>query len=119
MTVTKTLVALTIAAGFATASFAQGMTPTTPATPSVTAAKVTAPAPTATETKGEVQKIAEPAKMDAAKTETHKADAGKPAEKRAKDKGHEVKGEKHVANAETKAEMKSEGKPAAQAPATK
>ena len=68
----KTIIALAIAAGFASASFAQTGS-TNPNT--APAAKVTAPAPMAAEKKVEAPKAAEPAKMDAAKTETPKAEA--------------------------------------------
>lgn len=104
MQVSKIVVALTVAAGFASASFAQG-TATTPA--AAPAGKVTAPAPATAEKKVEAPKAAEPAKVEAAKTETPKADTGKPAEKHGKAKGHETKVEKHE-----KAEGKSEAKPA-------
>lgn len=115
MQVSKILVALTVAAGFASASYAQGTaTPTTPTTP---AAKVAAPAPASSEKKVDALKAAEPAKVEAAaKSETPKADAVKPGEKHPKAKGHEHKGEKHEA-AEAKTEMKIQAKPAAtQAP---
>jgi hypothetical protein len=112
MQVSKLIVALTVAAGFASASFAQG-TAATPAT--APAAKVTAPAPATADKKVEAPKAAEPAKVEAAKTEAPKADAGKPVEKLAKSKGHEHKVTKHE-----KAEVKADAKPAATpAPATK
>ncbi len=56
-----------------------------------------------------------PAKVEAAKTDTPKVEAGKPGEKHAKAKGHE-KQEKHE-KAETKAEVKPETKTAAATPA--
>ena len=112
------VVALTVAAGFASASFAQGTTPATPATSAVPAAKVAAPAPAAAEKKAEAPKAAEPAKVEAAKTEAAKADTGKPADKQGKATGHE-KQEKH-AKAEGKTEVKPETKAAtAPAPAVK
>jgi hypothetical protein len=106
MQVTKTLIALAVAAGFASASFAQGATPATPATPAV---KATPAAPAAAEKKMEAPKAAEPAKLEAAKTEAPKADAGKPVAKHAKAKGHKAK-----------TEVKPEAKPAvAPAPTAK
>ncbi len=110
MQVSKILVALTVAAGFASASFAQGAA--TPAPQTSPAAKVTAPAPAAVEKKVEAPKAAEPAKVEAAKTEAPKADAGKPVEKHAKHKAE--KHEKHE-----KAEAKTEAKPVALAPTAK
>jgi hypothetical protein len=73
MQVSKILVALTVAAGFASASFAQGTA--TPATTPAPAAKVTAPAPAAAEKKVEAPKAAEPVKVEA------KVEAAKPVEK--------------------------------------
>lgn len=112
MQVSKLIVALTIAAGFATTSFAQGIT--APAPQVAPTAKAVAPAPATAEKKVEAPKAAEPAKVEAAKPETPKADAGKPAEKhgKAKAKGHEHKDTKHEMH------EKGEAKPAA-APATK
>lgn len=92
MQVTKTLIALAVAAGFASAAFAQGATPATPAAP---AAKVTAPASGVAEKKVEATKAAEPAKL-----ETTKTDTGKPAIKHAKAKGHAHRGAKHEAKTE-------------------
>ena len=101
MQVSKLIVALTVAAGFASASFAQA--PATPAVPAVPATRVTAPAPAAVEKKVEAPKAAEPVKAEAAKPatlavkaepakmEAPKADHGKPAEKHGKSKGHEKK----------------------------
>lgn len=100
MQVTKTLIALIIAAGFASAAFAQGTTPTTPATLAAPAAKVTTPAPAASEKKVDALKAAEPAKLEAARGEVHKDDAGKPVNKHAN------------AKVEAKAEVKPEAKPA-------
>jgi hypothetical protein len=114
MQVSKILVALTVAAGFASASFAQGTTPATPVTSAAPATKVAAPAPAAAEKKVEAPKAGEPAKVEAAKTEAAKADTGKPAEKQGKAAGHE-KQEKH-AKPEGKTEPKPETK-AATAPA--
>jgi len=115
MQVSKLIVALTVAAGFASASFAQGTTTAPVAAPT---AKVTAPAPAVAEKKVEAPKAAEPAKVEAAKTEAPKADAAKPVEKHAKAKGHEHKAEKHEKH--EKAEVKAEAKPATTpAPATK
>ncbi len=110
MQVSKILVALTVAAGFASASFAQGAA--TPAPQTAPAAKVTAPASVAVEKKVEALKAGEPAKVEAAKTEAPKADAGKPVEKHAKHKAE--KHEKHE-----KVEAKAESKPAAPAPTSK
>lgn len=62
MQVSKILVALTVAAGFASTSFAQGLT--APATPTAPAAKVSAPAPAAVEKKVEAPKAAEPVKAE-------------------------------------------------------
>lgn len=107
MQVTKTFVALAIAAGFASVSFAQG-------TSAPAAAKVSVPTAAAVEKKAEAPKAAEAAKTEA-KTEAPKADQGKPATKHGKAKGHEHQGEKH----EAKAEGKPETKPAAPAPAAK
>lgn len=115
MQVTKTLIALTVAAGFASAAFAQGATPAPTAAP---AAKIMAPATATAEKKVEAPKASEPAKVEAAKTEAPKADTGKPVEKHAmaKIKAHEHKGEMHAAKAEVKAEAKPAAAPA---PATK
>lgn len=101
MQVSKILVALTVAAGFASVSFAQGIAPlAAPAT------KVAAPAPAASEKKVDALKTAEPAKSEAPKS-----DSAKPGEKHAKVKAHEHKGDKHEA---------AEAKPAATpAPTTK
>lgn len=107
MQVSKILVALTVAAGFASAAFAQGAT-TPVAAP---AAKVAAPAPVGAEKKVEATKAGELAKLVAAQTEAPKAEAGKPAEKHTKAPGHE-KHEK-LAKAEGKSEAKPEAKPAA------
>jgi large subunit ribosomal protein L22e/colicin import membrane protein len=78
----KTLIALAVAAGFASASFAQTAAPAPAAAP---AAKAAVAAPAAAEKKVEAQKAAEPMKAEAAKTDTAKAGA-KPAKakKRAK-----------------------------------
>lgn len=76
MQVTKTLIALAVAAGFASASFAQGSTPAAPA------AKATVTA----EKKMEAPKAAE----------APKADVGKPVAKHAKAKGHAHKSGKHA-----------------------
>lgn len=118
MSVIKSIIALSIAAGFAGASFAQPAA--TPAT--ATAAKVVAPAaataekkieaPKAAEpAKAEVAKSAAPAKVEVAKTEAPKADEAKPAEKHSKAKGHSKK--------EQKPAVKAEGLPVAPAPASK
>ena len=114
MQVSKLIVALTVAAGFTSASFAQGTT--APAPQAAPAAKVTTPAPAAAEKKVEAPKAAEPAKVEAAKTEAAKteapkADTGKPVEKQGKTTGHE-KQEKH-AKAEGKTDVKPETKAAA------
>ena len=119
MQVSKLIVALTVAAGFASSSFAQGTA--TPAPQAAPTAKVTAPAPAAADKKVEAPKATEPAKVEAAKPEAPKADAGKPVEKAAKAKGHEHKSEKHEKHEKhEKAEVKAETKPATtMAPATK
>lgn len=111
MQVSKILVALTVAAGFASASLAQGITgPSASVAPAV---KVAVHAPAASEKKVDALKAAEPAKPEtASQSETPKADAVKPAEKHTKAKGHERKAEKHEA-AEAKAEMKAQTKAAA------
>lgn len=115
MQVSKIIVALTVAAGFASASFAQGTTAAPAAAP---AAKVTAPAPATAEKKVDAPKAAEPAKVDAAKSAAPKADPAKPVEKTAKPKGHGHKAEKHEKH--EKAEVKAEAKPATTpAPASK
>lgn len=80
MQVSKILVVLTVAAGFASASFAQGTT--APAPQAAPAAKVTAPAPAAAEKKVE------------AKVEATKPEAGKPVEKHSKAQKHGHKVEK-------------------------
>ena len=78
----KTVIALAVAAGFATASFAQGTTAATPATPATPAAKVTAPATATPEKKVEAPTAAEPVKAgESAKAATpatgeHKAAQG-------------------------------------------
>ena len=115
MQVSKLIVALTVAAGFTSASFAQGTT--APAPQAAPAAKVTTPAPAAAEKKVEAPKAAEPAKVEAAKTETPKADTVKPVEKHAKSKGHEKQATHE--KAEGKTEVKPESKPVAQAPVAK
>lgn len=66
MNVTKSLIALTIAAGFATASFAQGTAAPAPA--AAPAAKVVAPAPAAAEKKVEAPQAAEPMKAETTKS---------------------------------------------------
>jgi hypothetical protein len=91
MQVSKLIIALTVAAGFVSASFAQGNA--APAIPAVPATKATAPAPAAVEKKVEAPKAAEPVKAEAAKAETPKADHGKPAEKHGKSKGRDKKAE--------------------------
>jgi hypothetical protein len=110
MQVSKLIIALTVAAGFASTSFAQGAA--APAPQAAPAAKVNAPAAAAAEKKIEAPKAAEPAKAEA-KVEAAKPEAGKPAEKHAKSKSLEHKGEQSV-----KAEVKPEAKPAP-APAAK
>lgn len=95
MQVSKLIVALTVAAGFASASFAQGSA--APAPQAAPTAKVVAPAPAAAEKKVEAPKAAEPAKVEAAKAETPKANAGKPVEKHSKAKAKSHKTEKHEA----------------------
>jgi hypothetical protein len=116
MQVSKLIVALTVAAGFASASFAQGTA--VPAAQTAPAAKVTAPAPAAAEKKVEAPKAAEPVKAEA-KVEAVKPET-KPAE-HAKAKGHEYKNKKHEQHekAEGKTEVKSETKPVAQVPVSK
>lgn len=104
MQVSKILVALTVAAGFASASFAQGTA--TPASSSAPT-KVTAPAPAAAEKKVEAPKAAEPVKAEA-KVDATKPDAGKPVEK------HGGKHHKHGHKAE-----KAEATSPAAAPAAK
>lgn len=91
MQVSKILVALTVAAGFASASFAQGTAAPTPQ--AAPAAKVTAPAPAAAEKKVEAPKAAEPVKAEA-KVEAAKPEAGKPVEKHSKAQKHGHKVEK-------------------------
>jgi len=104
MQVSKLIVALTVAAGFASTSFAQGSAAPTPqAAPAV---KMSAPAPATAEKKIETPKAAEPAKAEA-KIEAAKPEAGKPVEKHGKSKSQVHKGEKPV-----KAEVKPEAKPA-------
>jgi hypothetical protein len=103
MQVSKLIVALTVAAGFTSASFAQGTT--APAPQAAPAAKVTTPAPAAAEKKVEAPKAAEPVKTEAAKPEAVKA------------KGHDAKQVKHEKHDKT--EVKPETKPAAQAPVSK
>jgi len=75
MQVSKILVALTVAAGFVSASFAQGAA--APTTPSAPAAKVSAPAPATAEKKVEAPKAAEPVKTEV-KADA-KGDVAKPA----------------------------------------
>lgn len=94
MQVSKILVALTVAAGFVSASFAQGAA--APTTPSAPAAKVTAPAPATAEKKVEAPKVAE-----AVKTEVKadaKGDMAKPAKTTHTHKAK--KAEHHAAKAE-------------------
>jgi hypothetical protein len=121
MQVSKLIVALTVAAGFTSASFAQGnATLTAPATP---AAKASAPAPATTEKKIEAPKAAEPVKAEAAKSaapakseavknESPKAGEAKPAE-------HHDKAKDHTKKAEHKPEVKAEAKPGTPAPTSK
>ena len=87
----KTIIALAIAAGFATTSFAQGVATTTPTTPT---AKLTAPV-AAAEKKVEAPKSVEPAKTEAVKaTEATKAEV-----KHSKAKSHD--GKPNTASANT------------------
>lgn len=112
----KTVIAMAVAAGFATASFAQGNAPATPAAP---AAKVSAPAPATAEKKVEAPKAAEPVKAEAvkattpAKAETSKVEAVKHEGEHNKAKSH---GHKKVAE---KAEHKAEKPEVKSAPVTK
>jgi large subunit ribosomal protein L22e/colicin import membrane protein len=99
----KTLIALTVAAGFASASFAQTGAPAPAAAP---AAKAAVAAPAAVEKKLEAPKAAEPMKAEAGKTETAKTGV-----KPAKVKKH---AKKAAAPAATPAAT-----PAAAAPASK
>ena len=64
MNVTKSLIALTIVAGFATASFAQGAA----APAAEPTAKIVAPAPAAAEKKVEAPQAAEPMKAETTKS---------------------------------------------------
>jgi len=97
----KTVIALVVAAGFATTSFAQTGTPV-PAS----AAKVTAPAPASAEKKVDAPKAAEPMKAEASKTvtpatmETAKTETPKAAP-------HHAKAKKQGTKA-VKTEMKAE-----------
>ena len=111
MQVSKLIVALTVAAGFTSASFAQGTA--APAPQAAPAAKVTPPAPAAAEKKVEAPKAAEPVKAEG-KTETAKPEV-------VKAKGHEQKQAKHEKHekAEGKTEVKPEAKPVAPAPVSK
>ena len=115
MQVSKLIVALTVAAGFTSASFAQGTT--APAPQAAPAAKVSTPAPAAAEKKVEAPKAAEPVKTEA-KTEAAKPEA-------VKAKGHDAKPVKHEKHdtaevkPEAKTEVKPDTKPAAQAPVSK
>lgn len=94
MQVSKILVALTVAAGFVSASFAQGLTaPNTPAAP---AAKVSAPARASVEKKVEAPKGAEPVKAEV-KSEA-KTFAAKPAKTVHTHKAKKV--EQHAAKTE-------------------
>lgn len=96
----KTVIALAVAAGFATASFAQGTTPATPAAP---AAKITAPAPATAEKKVEAPKAAEPVKAETPKAEAVKSEGE---HSKAKGHGHKKSAEKATHKAE-KPEVKS------------
>jgi hypothetical protein len=94
MQVSKLIVALTVAAGFTSASFAQGnATLTAPATP---AAKVSAPAPATAEKKVEAPKTSD-----------------------AKPAAHHDKANDHAKKAEHKPEVKAEVKTSTPAPASK
>lgn len=137
MQITKTLIALSVAAGFASGAFAQGAVQ--PATPAAPAAKISAPAPAAVEKKVEAAKsvapavekkveavkAVEPLKAEVAKPEAVKADAGKPAAPAEKAKGHEKHAaksaekqlEKQAEKAEAKAEVKRPAPVAAVVPA--
>jgi len=77
------IIALAIAAGFATASFAQGSAPAPSVAP---AAKVAAPAAAAAEKKVEAPKAAEPAKAETkvAANEKHEKHGKKPVKTEAK-----------------------------------
>ncbi len=88
MQVSKILVALTVAGGFVSASFAQGAAaPTSPVAP---AAKVTAPAPATAEKKVDAPKAAEPVKAEK-KVEAPKAADPVKAEVKADAKGDVAK----------------------------
>lgn len=115
MQVSKILVALTVAAGFASASFAQGT-----ATPATTpTAKVTAPAPAAAEKKVEAPKAAEPVKAEAAKAATP-AKAETPKVEAVKHEGEHSKAKVHGhKKAAEKAEHKAEKPEVKSAPVTK
>ena len=94
MQVSKILVALTVAAGFASASFAQGTA--APAPQAAPAAKMAAPTPAVAEKKVEAPKAAEPVKAEA-KVEAAKPEAGTPVEKHGKAQKHSHKMEKKEA----------------------
>lgn len=112
----KTVIALAVAAGFATASFAQGTTPATPAAP---AAKVTVPAPATAEKKVEAPKAAEPVKAEAAKVATP-AKAESPKVEAVKHEGEHSKAKAHGhKKAAEKAEHKTEKPEVKSAPTTK
>lgn len=121
MQVSKLIVALTIAAGFTSVSFAQGnATLTAPASP---AAKVSAPAPATAEKKVEAPKAAQPVKVDAAKSaaptkgEAVKSEAAKTSD--AKPAAPHDKANGHAKKAEHKPEVKAEAKTSTPAPASK
>lgn len=112
MQMTKTLIALTVAAGFAGAAFAQGAAAPAVA-PAAPAAKVAAPAPAVVEKKVEAPKVAEPAVEK-------KAEAAKPEAKVKKVKqSGEQKAQAKTDKVEAKAEVKPEVKPAPAVPAAK
>ena len=88
MQVSKIIIALAVAAGFASSSFAQGTT--APAPTAAPTAKVAAPAPAAAEKKVEAPKAVEPAKADAAKAAEPAKEAAKPVKHHHKAKKAEV-----------------------------
>lgn len=102
----KTVIALAVAAGFASASFAQGTPPAAPA------AKVAAPAAVTAEKKVEAPKAAEPVKAEAAKVATP-ANAETPKVEAVKREGEHSKAKSHGhKKAAEKAEHKDEVKAA-------
>ena len=114
----KTVIALAVAAGFASAAFAQGPGPAPSSTSSAPATKVVAPAPAAADKKIEAPKAVEPAKAETAKpTPAAASESGKTEVKDEKQE-HPAKPKKHARKA-VKTDTTAAAKTEAPVPATK